>query len=258
MTCCKLEMSCQVLIQLLAPGLACLNKSQQRLATIVEATAQLASNNISVCISLDAATDDRVMSLEDLNKLAPILQQLDTNLWKKQYDEAVILSSWKAFAEDDNDAPAHPWDPCSSLKRAGIPSFQQIVTASHVSALLPARNSIKSLSLYGVFPLALLAKFGNLQRLELHSLDADGQNHLSALRRLVELHLTFPDRGPCSMALGSVLDSNSDSLLHVVLTAKSWDDETYAYPRCACSASMFWTCSTALGKFWQESDPCSL
>lgn len=36
----------------------------------------------------------------------------DRNLWKKQYDEAVIVSSWKPFAEEDSTAPAFGgWNP---------------------------------------------------------------------------------------------------------------------------------------------------
>ena len=124
----NLETSCQVLIQLLAPDLAYLHKIKQRLATVVEATAQLASHNINVYISLDAATHDRVTSPEVLNQLAPIIQQL-----------------------------------YSMPERGATPSFQQVVTASHILALLPGRNSIKSLSLsqtrIGAFPTALLANW---------------------------------------------------------------------------------------------------
>lgn len=41
----------------------------------------------------------------------------DRNLWKKQYDEAVIVSSWKPFSEEDPNAPVHPWN---SLTDGGL------------------------------------------------------------------------------------------------------------------------------------------
>lgn len=191
----KLETSCQVLIQLLAPDPARLHQLQQRLATIFEATAQLASNDIHICIIMDASRQGRVTSPEVLRELAPLIQQLN----------------------------CMPWCPADS-------AFQPNVMASHISALLPGRNNIQSLSLSKLlpgFPLALVANFCNLQRLELHLDDAGGLYYLSALKCLEELHVNFPDQGPDSVAIGGILDSNSDSLLHAALTAKSWDDESY-------------------------------
>lgn len=159
----KLETSCQVLIQLLAPDPARLHKLQQRLATIVEATAQLASNNINICISMDASRQGRLTSPEVLSKLAPIIQHLNFM----------------------------PTLPANAI-------IQQCISASHISALLPGKNYIQSLSLSKLLlglPLALVANFCNLQRLELHLDDADGLHYLSALKRLEELHVNSQTKG---------------------------------------------------------------
>lgn len=196
----KLETSCQVLIQLLAPDPARLHTLQQRLTTIVEATAQLASNSINICISMDASRQGTLTSPEALTKLVPVIQHL-------------------------NFMPTRPADVI----------FHHAVSVSHISALLPSKNCIRSLSLSMLlpgFPLALIANLCDLQRLELHLDDADGLRYLSALKRLEELHVKFPDQGPDGIAIGGVLNSNLDSLLHVALTAKSWDDETYMALSC--------------------------
>ena len=73
---------------------------------------------------------------------------------------------------------------------------------------------------------ALCAKFGNLKQLELHLEDAAGLNHLSVLKGLLEYHLTVRDERQSDIRCGDVLDSNRGSLMHVALTAESWDDQT--------------------------------
>lgn len=185
----------QVLIQLLTPEPASLHKIRQALATIIETTVQLASNNVKVCIALSAGKSGLLPSPKVLAKLAPIIQQLD-------------------YAPVD--ATPEAWD---------------VLSDSHIAALLPGINHISRLSLArrhgsGSF-FALLAKFGNLQQLELHLEDAAGLNHLSVLKGLLEFHLTVTDERQPDIRCGDVLDSNRDSLMHVALTAESWDNQTY-------------------------------
>ena len=190
----QIEAPCQVLIQLLPPDPASLDHLRQAKASIVETTAQLASKNIKVCITLSAGNSGLPWPVV-LAKLAPIIQQLDC---------APV------------DATSEAWHDFSD---------------SHINALLSGTNHITCLSLArqqgsnSFF--SLLAKFGHLQQLELHLGDAAGLNHLSTLTGLLELHLTVTDERQSDIRCGDILDSNRHSLLHVTLKAKSWDDPTY-------------------------------
>lgn len=186
----KIEASCQVLIQLLAPQPASLHRIKQALATILEATAYLASKQIKVCISLNVLPSPDVLA-----KLAPIIHQLDCT------PVGATSEAWDTFSDN------------------------------HMSGLLRGTHCITSLSLArresNRFFSASLAKFGNLQQLELHLHDTVGLHHLSGLKGLLQFHLTVTDEGLSASRCGHILDSNMDSLLHVALSANLWDDQTY-------------------------------
>ena len=113
------------------------------------------------------------------------------------------------------------------------PAPQHVLTDSHVRGLLHGHDCITSLSLCwrsdGSRPLSWLAWFGNLRQLELQLDEADALMHLSSLKGLLELHLRIRQitrpRSYCSC--DEVLQGNKDSLLHVSLSAHTWDDSTY-------------------------------
>ncbi|KAL3136105.1 hypothetical protein ABBQ32_007127 [Trebouxia sp. C0010 RCD-2024] len=186
----KAETPCQVLIQLQAPKAASLPTLKQKVAKLVEAIAQLASRNIIVCIGLDAGRTGALPSPVFLNKLAPILDQLDclTSLTNRHI-------------------------------RALLPS------TSHISSLSVSRRRLCTAGYHQYdSSLHLLASFTNLQQLELHLDTGEGPPHLSPLKGLLEFHLTVQRHDSnCS----NILKSNKDSLRHVSLTAQSWDDRTY-------------------------------
>ena len=192
----KTEVPCQVLIQLRPPEAASLHKIQQRLATIVTATEVLASNNIKVCICLYSGQLAAVPAPDVLHALAPVLQQFGSG-------------------HVDNDYLAS----------------RQSVTDSHVRALLPGVHCITSLSLCwrlaSYTSLDLLAKFSNLRQLELQLDEAGGLRHLSGLKGLLELHLKTNTTDMSDSTCGDILENNRDSLLHVSLSAGTWDARTY-------------------------------
>ena len=171
------------------------------MATIAEATAQLASHNIKVCISLGVDKALPLPSPEVSSMLAPLLQHVG----QVPTDQA--------------------------------PFRQHLLTDSHISALLPGIGSITSMSLRWRLrshaSLCLLTKFSNLQQLKLDLHDAHTLC-LSALKGLQELYLRVTTGNlwwqycaRSSFGCGKLLDNNQDSLLHVSLTAESWDDNTY-------------------------------
>ena len=193
-----MEASCQVLIQLLPPDTEAVSLNTEMaayVATIVAATPLLASNNIKVCLRLEANTVRAIPAGDVLYELAPMIQQFDC-------------------------CPAD----ADSTSSHGL-------TDSHIRGLVHGSNCITSLSLCWSpshpSSLHLLASFGNLQHLELQLEEPDGLQHLSGLKGLVELHLTIKDARRPDSSCEVVLESNKDSLLHVSLSAGTWDVMTY-------------------------------
>lgn len=191
-----MEASCQVLMQLLPPEAASRHTVNQRLAsvsTIAAATLLLASNNIKVCIRVDATKRAGFKSPDVLYTLAPVIQQFDY------------------FVD-------------ASASHRGL-------RECHIRALLLGVDSITSMSFYlGAERhscLRLLADFGKLQHLELQLDNTDGLGHLSGLKGLLELHLTIPDTRQPDSSCSDILESNQDTLMHVSLSAGVWDDRTY-------------------------------
>ena len=193
----KMELSCQVLIQLL-PSTEAVSmhreKHRQAAAAIVAATSLLALNNIKVCLGLGAHNITAFPSDEVLNALAPVIQRFD------------------CCPVDDN-------------------SVGNGITDLQIRALLPGSHCITSLSLFWSArrhsSLRLLANFVNLQHLELQLDEASGLEHLSSVKGLLELHLTIRDTERPGSSCNDILQSNQDSLLHVSLSAGAWDDKTY-------------------------------
>ena len=188
---------CQVLVRLLPPDpAASLQTTLQPLQQIAQALTQLAANNIKVCISLDASSI--LPSPSVLQKLAPVLQELDCT----SVDDLPHAHAWKH------------------------------ITSSHNAALLAGAKNIMSLGLSHhqklSFDMSLLAKFGNLQRLEVHLPRTGDTVHLKDLRRLSELHLTVGGHDKAEgIRCADILHNNAKSLMHVTLTADWCCDNTY-------------------------------
>ena len=169
-----------------------MHREKQRLASIVAATSLLAFNNIKVCLGLGPHKITEFPSDEVLSALAPVIQRFD----------------------------CCPGD----VDSVGLTDHQ-------IRALLPGSHCITSLSLYWSvrrhFSLRLLSTFVNLQHLELHLDEANGLEHLSSIKGLLELHLTIRATERPGSSCSDILQSNQDSLLHVSLSAGAWDDTTY-------------------------------
>ena len=218
------EAPCQVLIQLLPPEAASLPRLQHRLAAVFEAITLLASNNITVCITLQAGVSAALPSPYVVSALAPVIQQ---------------------FVSSPDSGP------------------ERLLTDSHIRALLPGTDCITSLNLCwspgSLSSVHLLANFGNLQQLELQlDEDRDCLQHLSCLKGLLELILTVRPLTESDISCEEVLKSNKDSLRYVSLSSRAWDDRTYMVLPQLCQlrslASKFAGYSTMMYKSWNSSD----
>lgn len=188
---------CQVLIQLPPSVPSASGFAYQRLQHIEHTISQLAANNIKICISLVSSNKGVLPSMNVLKRLAPILQELDC-----------------ATLDGASNAAMNTWEYLGS---------------SVIEALLSGVNSITSLGFpcpqRGSSWMPSLVKFGNLRRLDIHLPRARDVTHLEGLQGLSELLLTVGgySQGRCA----DILNKNAESLLHLALTADSFDDKTY-------------------------------
>lgn len=189
--------ACQVKIHLLPPDpAASLQSTSQELQQIAWTITQLAAHNIKVCICLGSSSI--LPSPNILKQLAPVLQELDCT----SVDDLPNADSW------------------------------QHITSSHIAALLAGAKTITSLGFSHCqgqsLDVSLLAKFCNLQRLEVHLLRTADAVHLKALTCLSELHLIVGGDGETEgIRCAEVLHNNAEGLMHVTLTADWCCDDTY-------------------------------
>ena len=194
----RIVVPCKVLIELRPPKESETSLTGPAVAAILVHAHWLEASGLSVCISLTSNEDSNFLSPRVLKQIAPIIHEV-------------------------NGVPADAAAPAKS---------QQRYTLQHLSALLPARDTMQALCLsdyrlphgrVGQSSMHLLARFANLQKLDLVMAAAPDFSPLVELRQLQELHLSIAGNACCA----TVLEGCKQQLQAVNLSAQGWSNDTY-------------------------------